>query len=131
MFTNRNGQMLVLFVIFLPIFIILAGLVLDIGIATNQKNRLNNINYSACSYALDNYNEMMILEQILSNDSMLLVNDISISKEEDKIIISIEKNIDSIFTGVVGIFNYRILSVYEAQYINGKKIIRKVESTKV
>lgn len=128
---NRNGQMLVLFVIFLPIFILLAGLVLDIGIATNQKNSLNNTNYTACSYALDNYNELMIVEQIIANDYQINVDDISISQSDGKITISIEKNVGSVFSGAVGIFDYRIASVYEAQYINGQKIIRKVESTKV
>lgn len=131
MYINNKGQSLVMFIVFIPIFLILAGLVIDIGIANNEKIRLNNTNITAIEYALDNYNEKMIIENIIENEPGILVDDITIEKDGTKIYITLVKHVDSIFTRVINIFDYKIESVYEGEYINDRKIVRKVKSGKI
>ena len=131
MYINNKGQMLVMFVIFVPIFIFLAGLLIDIGIAQNSKNRLNNTNITAIEYALDNYNEVMIRNIILENDNSLLKENITISKDKEIVTIKLVKEVDGIFGGILGFFNYKIESIYEGKYINNEKRVVKISSKKV
>ena len=131
MYINNKGQMLVMFVILLPIFIFLGGLLIDIGIAQNNKNRLNNTNITALEYALDNYNIPMIKELIMKNDNSLKEENIKIEKDGNVVTITLRKDVKGIFGGILGFLNYEIESVYEAEYINNKKIVRKIKSKKI
>ena len=96
---NNKGQVLVVFVILLPIFlIILTGLV-DIGLLNLEIKKLNTNTYDAVEYYLDNYDN----EDVLDNTKALLnknLKDINITIDDTDNIVTIKvvKNYKSIYS---------------------------------
>lgn len=97
--TNNKGQVLVVFVILLPIFlIILTGLV-DLCILNIEVKKLNTNTHDAVEYYLDNLEDENVL-----NDTKALLNknlkniDIKIKEDEDVINIKVVKNYKSIYS---------------------------------
>ena len=96
---NNKGQVLVVFVILLPIFlIILTGLV-DLCILNIEVKKLNTNTHDAVEYYLDNLEDENVL-----NDTKALLNknlkniDIKINEDEDVINIKVVKNYKSIYS---------------------------------
>lgn len=123
---NNKGQSLVLFIVILPIILFMFVLVYDIGNAIYEKNRLSNVNYMVTSYALDN-------ENISESDIVNLINknvngfsNIKVIINNDKVNISLSKNIKGVFGRM---FDFNLITAY-SEYIgyidNGNKIIEKV-----
>ena len=124
---NNRGQVLVVFIILLPIIIGLGALLIDMGFNRYQVNKLNNLNQMVVSYGLDNieddnvYNKMISL--MLDNDSK--IKEYKLEIKNKKISLTINKTIDSILGKLLKIDNYYLESKYIG-YINaGKKIIEK------
>lgn len=123
---NNKGQSLVLFIVILPIMLFMFVLVYDIGNAIYEKNRLSNVNYMVTSYALDNENisESDIVNLINKNVNGL--SNIKVIINNDKVNISLSKNIKGVFGRM---FNFNLITAY-SEYIgyidNGNKIIEKV-----
>lgn len=123
---NNKGQSLVLFIVILPIMLFMFVLVYDIGNAIYEKNRLSNVNYMVTSYALDNENisESDIVNLINKNVNGL--SNIKVIINDDKVNISLSKNIKGVFGRM---FDFNLITAY-SEYIgyidNGNKIIEKV-----
>lgn len=123
---NNKGQSLVLFIVILPIILFMFVLVYDIGNAIYEKNRLSNVNYMVTSYALDNENisESDIVNLINKNVNGL--SNIKVIINDDKVNISLSKNIKGVFGRM---FDFNLITAY-SEYIgyidNGNKIIEKV-----
>lgn len=123
---NNKGQSLVLFIVILPIMLFMFVLVYDIGNAIYEKNRLSNVNYMVTSYALDNENisESDIVNLINKNVNGL--SNIKVIINNDKVNISLSKNIKGVFGRM---FDFNLITAY-SEYIgyidNGNKIIEKV-----
>ena len=119
---NNKGQVLVVFVILLPIFlIILTGLV-DIGLLNLEIKKLNTNTYDAVEYYLDNYDN----EDVLDNTKALLNKnlkdiDITISDNEDIVIIKVVKNYKSIYSVISK--KEKLTSIYKGDK-ETKKIIK-------
>lgn len=123
---NNKGQSLVLFIVILPIILFMLVLVYDIGNAIYEKNRLSNVNYMVINYALDN-------EDVSESDIVNLINkninrlsNIKVIINDDKVNISLSKNIKGVFGRM---FDFDLITAY-SEYIgyidNGNKIIEKV-----
>ncbi len=96
---NSKGQVLVVFVILLPIFLlILMGLV-DIGLLNLEVKKLNTNTHDALEYYLDNYKEEDVLEnkKALLNKNMKNIN-ISINDNDNKVTIKVEKHYKSVYS---------------------------------
>ena len=96
---NNKGQVLVVFVILLPIFlIILTGLV-DIGLLNLEIKKLNTNTYDAVEYYLDNYDEEDVLDntKALLNKNLKDIN-ITINDTDDIVTIKVVKNYKSIYS---------------------------------
>lgn len=123
---NNKGQSLVLFIVILPIILFMFVLVYDIGNAIYEKNRLSNVNYMVTSYALDNENisESDIVNLINKNVNGL--SNIKVIINDDKVNISLSKNIKGVFGRM---FDFNLITAY-SEYIgyidNGNKVIEKV-----
>lgn len=112
---NNKGQALVMFVCLLPILIAVVGVVIDVSSMTISKNKLNNINKIAVSLFKDvNNSSEDIINIIKINDEN--IKNIMINKEKKTVII--DKEINSIFGGIIGIKKYKIVSKY--QFVDGK-----------
>lgn len=104
---NNKGQVLVMFLILIPFILILFAYVIDKCYLLYQENIQKNIGSIVCNYALDNKNEENNIKQLaLENDSKL--EKIKITKKNDKVIITLEKNIDSILGRLLGLSTYKI-----------------------
>lgn len=106
---NNRGQVLVIFVILLPILFIFAAYVVDISYITYHKNKLDNINTLLSNYALDNPNIDVaeIGKLTRENDSEVIIKKISL---DEKIEIELEKEVNSIFGRLIGKNTYAIKS---------------------
>ena len=96
---NNKGQVLVVFVILLPIFlIILTGLV-DVGLLNLEVKKLNTNTRDALEYYLDNYDKEDVLEntKTLLNRNMKNIEK-NINDSDNIVTIKVEKNYKSIYS---------------------------------
>ena len=91
---NNKGQVLVFFVLLIPVFLLLLVLVVDIGNIAYQKSALNNICNLASEEKLDNYK---LEEYIKLNDSE--IDDIKIYDDS----IKLKKQVSGILSKIVDI----------------------------
>lgn len=106
---NNHGQVLVIFVILLPVLFLFAAYVIDVSYIMYHKNKLDNINALVSDYVLENPNVSVedAGKLIRENDSEVMIKKISF---DEKIDISLEKEIKSIFGRLIGKNSYVIKS---------------------
>ncbi len=127
---NKKGQVLIAFILLLPIIFMFLGLLIDCGYLLLEKRNVDNNTKDALKYGLkivdedEKIVESKIKKQLNSNIEDVKKLDIKI---ENKIIeINVEKTKKSIFTVIFSRYEYLITSHYRG-YINENKIvIRKV-----
>ena len=114
---NNRGQVLVLFIMILPIVFIAVAWIIDSSYMMYQKNRLDNINLDVLNSVKDeiNVSEEEIRDLIILNDAKIVNEDISINET-----ITIDNYIlvDSIFGKIVGFDEYKISSSISVNYNN-------------
>lgn len=125
---NSKGQSLAIFVIFVPVFIMIGTLVVDVSFARYQSRRLDNISKVVLDYGLDNidkepYNNMVDL--IYQNDDEIDSYSIDINAETKEINISISKSTKGFFGSIVGKEIYKEKSDFVGYFKYDKKIIEK------
>lgn len=127
---NNKGQSLILFVLILPIIILILVMIIDISKMVLVKSEINNINYMAIDYALDNYDSVLnndvnvvnkIRELIIKNKKD--IKDITIKNENNEIRIGI------IYKSNLFIFKdiFNIESIYIGYIDNQEKVIERVK----
>lgn len=118
---SKRGQTLVLFIIFIPIFIGLAALVIDTGLVISKKVQLKETTKTIIKeYFNKNLNENEINDLMVKND--VDVGNLVIEIEDNKIVLNNETKIDSIFGGLIGIKNYKI-KIQVTGYKENDKVI--------
>lgn len=123
---NNKGQSLVMFVLIVPILFLVIVLVFDVGNALIEKQELDNINYLTIEYGLEHMNEIEIepkMKNIITKNNNK-IKDIDIIIEEDKIKLTIKKNINGIFIKNLNLV--KIESKYTGYIKDGKKVIERV-----
>lgn len=130
MMKNRNGQVLVAFILMLPIIIMFCGLIIDCGYLFIEKRKVDNNVKDAIAYGLDNID---LEEDVLSNKLKRILNanveDISkleIVIKNEKIDINLEKYRKGIFTAVFSNREYKISGHYKGYTVEENVVIRKV-----
>ncbi|HHT38604.1 MAG TPA: hypothetical protein GXZ95_04235 [Mollicutes bacterium] len=121
---NRRGQILILFIIFIPIFIALAAFAIDMGHSFYRSNKLNNLSRMVLKYGLEHIEEEDVRDKMID---LIYKNDKDIDSykliiEDNKIILNISKTIDSVFGKAID-FNFYYLSANYIGYIENDKII--------
>ena len=123
---NNKGQVLVMFVLLIPIFLLVLVLVVDISNLYIKKDELNNINYLVIDSILDKgIDDLEIKNLILKNDKDIIINYVNINDEV--IEISLEKEYNGIFSHLVRMDKYNIESNYKGYKKENKKIIERVK----
>lgn len=125
---NSKGQSLAIFVIFVPVFIMIGTLVVDVSFARYNVRKLDNINKLVINYGLDHiesdpYDTMVDL--IYKNDSEVDDYEIKINLEEKKINVNISKSTKGFFGSIVGKKIYKEKSSFIGYIKDDKKIIEK------
>lgn len=105
---NKRGQTLILFVLLIPILLILAALVIDIGLVTNAKLKLDNLTTSILEEFYDQKNEENIEQKIkeIYQKNNIKIDHLEINSTDTMLNIKIEDQIDSIFGRIIGIKEY-------------------------
>ena len=114
---NNKGQVLVLFIIVLPIILLGIACIIDSSYMMYQKNRLDNINKDVLNSVKDKIDleKEDVLELIIMNDKMIVNKDISI---DETITIDNYILVDSIFGKIIGFDKYKISSSVSVNYNN-------------
>ena len=119
---NNRGQVLVVFVILLPIFLIILTGIVDVCILNLEVKKLNNNTHDAVEYYLDNLDD----EDVLDNTKTLLNKnlkniDITINDNENIVTVKVVKNYKSIYSVISK--NEELTSIYTGNK-DTKKIIK-------
>lgn len=123
---NRRGQVLVGFVILLPLLVMFIAYIVDNGILAQNKAKLDELTKSVIAYALEDRSRTteQITKYIVKNESNL--KEINVLLDED-VQIQLVKTVPSVFGKAIGIQQYTITSYYEGELKDGEMILRKVE----
>ncbi len=103
---NKRGQTLIIFVMLIPIILTMAALVIDVGLLYYKKNEyVGIVEESIKEYFKD--------EDILSAKKTLTLNGVSLDDTEinvsdNKITVTLDTKVDSIFGKVIRINDYEI-----------------------
>ena len=103
---NKRGQTLIIFVMLIPIILTMAALVIDVGLLYYKKNEyVGIVEESIKEYFKD--------EDILSAKKTLVLNGVSLDDTEinvsdNKITVTLDTKVDSIFGKVIRINDYEI-----------------------
>lgn len=118
---NNHGQVLVLFIMLIPVLLIGVACLIDSSYMYYQKNRLDQINLDVITSIKNdtNIDEDEIERLILLNDAKIVNEDISIDKT-DTMVNSININnyiyVESIFGKLIGFDEYKIKSSIRVNY---------------
>lgn len=118
---NNHGQVLVLFIMLIPVLLIGVACLIDSSYMYYQKNRLDQINLDVITSIKNdtNIDEDEIERLILLNDAKIVNEDISIDKT-DTMVNSININnyiyVESIFGKLIGFDEYKIKSSIGVNY---------------
>lgn len=120
---NNKGQSLVMFVLIVPILFLIMLLVFDVGKMILLKQELDDINYLAIDYGLDNQDEDKIRELIIKNKDDIDTIDINI--QDNKIYVILVDSIDVTISLLNDINIFEIKSSYVGYIDNDRKIIER------
>lgn len=121
MMLNRHGQTLVLFIILIPILLLLAAFVIDMGVILTNKMQLKEVTKLAIKENVDNPDDINKIKKIFEINEIDISN-LKINVIDNKINIKNEIEVKSIFGSVIGILNYKI-KIDITGYKNNDKII--------
>jgi len=115
---NNKGQVLVVFVILLPIFLTILTLVIDLGLLSIEKRKISNNTYDAVEYYLNNNDKEKTVKLLESN-----LNDveIKINDNNEYIEINVIKEYKSLYTIIS---NDQEINITYKGIKNNKEIIK-------
>jgi len=125
---NRKGQVLVLFIIVLPVLFMIMALVIDLGnLYIEKRNIENNIN-CVLKYSLNNLEDIELATKIRNQLTVNIddINNLNIKINDQIIEIKLDKNKKGIFNSIMN-KPYRISSHYKG-YIKDEEIIIRKEA---
>lgn len=126
---NRKGQVLVMFIILLPIFFIIMTLLIDIGNLILTNNEINDVSYMVLEHCLVHLDEEDIIdtskELLKLNNKELNIESFKI--ENNKVYLNVSYQVKGIISNIVNIKLFDINNKYEAYIKDDKKIIERIK----
>lgn len=125
---SNKGQSLALFVIFIPFIIMFGCLVIDLGFAKYNKNKLNELTKMVVRYGVkhidaDPYNEMVDL--LYQNDDLVDNYKIEVKPDEKIVSVSVDKATKGFFGKIINKEIYKEKSSYVGKIEDEKIIIEE------
>lgn len=126
---NRKGQVLVMFIILLPIFFIIMTLLIDIGNLILTNNEINDVSYMVLEHCLNHLDEEDIIdtskELLKLNNKELNIESFKI--ENNKVYLNVSYQVKGIISNIVNIKLFDINNKYEAYIKDDKKIVERIK----
>jgi uncharacterized protein (UPF0333 family) len=126
---DSRGQVLVAFVLLIPVILMLLALIVDVGFLYLEKRKTDNVVKDIINYGLDNINlqEVTLQEKItkLINSNLDDVQRLDIQIDANSIEINITRDKQSIFSNIYKDASYKIASDYVGDITDLVKDIRK------
>lgn len=114
---NNKGQVLVLFVLLIPVLLMLGAYIVDTSYISYHKNRLDGINQMVIKDSKEQeLTKNEIEEYIKKNDDSIEIESINIANT--KIEITLKKEIKSLFGIIIGKKNYKLVSTKTVEIPN-------------
>ncbi len=126
---DSRGQVLVAFVLLIPVILMLLALIVDVGFLYVEKRKTDNVVKDIINYGLDNINlqEVTLQEKItkLINSNLDDVQRLDIQIDTNRIEINVTRDKQSIFSNIYKDASYKIASDYVGDITDLVKDIRK------
>lgn len=106
---NNKGQTLVVFIIFIPVIILLMAFIVDTSLMYIAKSKLNDLSKTIIKEIYDIEDKNSKVEELL-NVNEINYNNYDIEINDNKVKLSIEEEIDSVFGSMIGNESYTIKS---------------------
>jgi len=119
---NKRGQTLALFVILIPILLVIAAFVIDMGVVIYNKSHLKEVSKMALNENVDNLDNTNNIKKILEKNKVD-INNLEINIIDNKINLKNEIEVESIFGAIIGIKNYKVKMNITGYKNNGQIII--------
>lgn len=125
---NKKGQVLLVFILLIPVFLILLALVVDVGLLYKEKKHLDSSLKSATKYGLKHIIDASVKEKV---ETLILENvgdtsEINVVIEDKTITTSIKENYNGIFKMLFKNNIYEIeISYYGYMDDNNKEVLTK------
>jgi len=114
---NSRGQVLVIFVILLPIFLMIFTFIIDLGMLSIEKRKVDNNTYDALEYYLDNNNKDKTIKLIKNN-----IEDVSVDIKDNEN--SVEISVSKEYKGIYNIIYDNEIKIIYIGNKETKKIIK-------
>lgn len=114
---NNKGQVLVLFIILLPVLVLVAALVIDTGLILKEKSKLVGTTKTIMAEIINREDREVVGKDLYTKNDIPITN-LKITKENEQLKIKNYYFVDSIFGNTIGIKNYKIsivMSAYEEE----------------
>ena len=124
---NSKGQVLVLFVLILPIVLMGLVLVIDLGLLYSEDKHIENSIKDALQYGIQNREDKTIVEKIthLLNENVNDIDNVEIINQENYLKVEVEKRYEGLFQGIFPTNIYNIKNTYYAYINDGELVINK------
>jgi hypothetical protein len=126
---NSKGQVLVTFVIIIPVILMILALVVDVGLLYIEKRQTDSTVREMISYGLDNItlNKGVLEDRLikLANANLDDIKKIDITTDNSDIRITLEKDKNSLFSNIYKKAKYQIISAYVGEIKNNRKYVRR------
>ena len=106
---NNKGQTLVVFIIFIPVIILLMAFIVDTSLMYIAKSKLNDLSKTILKEIYDIEDKNNKVEELL-NVNEINYNNYDIEINDNKVKLTIEEEIDSVFGSMIGNESYTIKS---------------------
>ncbi|MDD2377565.1 MAG: hypothetical protein PHD10_02645 [Bacilli bacterium] len=127
---KEKGQVLVVFIILIPVFFMLAAIFIDLGIVFMEKRNIDNVVKDTIKYGVKHLElDEEILKYDLGHiiyDNIEDINYLDINIENEIIKIRLNKKQEGTFSIIFNKYNYDIESNYRG-YMNNDEIVIKKE----
>ena len=106
---NNRGQTLVVFIIFIPVIILLMAFIVDTSLMYIAKSKLNDLSKTIIKEIYDIEDKNNKVEELLKVNE-INYNNYDVEINDNKVKLSIEEEIDSVFGSMIGNESYTIKS---------------------
>lgn len=122
---NNKGQVLIIFIIMIPILMSFIAIIGEAGYLFNLKNKYTNITKEAITFALkEEQNDKAIKTQNYIQANLTGYDELTVTENEGRIRVVLVKRQNSIFTKFIKEFTYTIKLDYVGYKEHNKIIIK-------